>query len=134
MSLPVESPIIADAVYADEAKRTERPPMPPGCRRSRPEAIPGGALVWDHHAAGDQTGQLRECQRGYRTNRAIRSGLQQDQGPIPMERNGRLNPGEAAATLLVDLRDAIPGRSPGSPSPAEPGCGDEQLDAGGSPG
>ena len=40
-----------------------------------------------------------------RQGRAVRGGLQQDQGPVQLDREGGLNPGEAPATLLENLRD-----------------------------
>jgi hypothetical protein len=51
-------------------------------------------------------GKLLQRQRTDRQDRAIRGGLQQDQGPVQLDRNGGFNPGEAPATLLANLRDA----------------------------
>ncbi len=61
-------------------------------------------MVWDHHPAGHPERQLLERQGADRQDRAARSGLQQDQGPVQLGRGGCLNPGEAPATLLANLR------------------------------
>jgi len=65
-----------------------------------------GLRLRDHHPAGHPAGQLLQRQGADRKNRAVRGRLQQDQGPVPVDRHGRFNPGEAAATWLADLRDS----------------------------
>jgi putative transposase len=44
-----------------------------------------------------------------RQNRAVRGGLQQDQGAVQLDRHGGLNPEEAPATLLTNLWDGTLG-------------------------
>jgi len=48
---------------------------------------------------------FRAAVRADRQDRAVRGGLQQDQGPVQLDGDGGINPGEAAATLLANLRD-----------------------------
>jgi hypothetical protein len=67
-------------------------------------AQPGGALVWDHHPTRHPSGQLLQRQKADRQDRAVRGGLQQDQSTVQLDSHGRLNPGEAPATLLANLR------------------------------
>ena len=62
-------------------------------------------MVWDHHPAGHKARKLLQRQGAGRQNRAVRGGLQQNQGPVQLDRHGGLNPGEAPATLLANLRD-----------------------------
>jgi hypothetical protein len=69
------------------------------------EATLGGALVRDHHAAGDQAGQLLQRQGADRQDGAVCGGLQQDQDPVQLVRHSGLNPGEAPETLRANLRD-----------------------------
>ena len=68
-----------------------------------------GLWLRDHHPARDPAGQLLQRQGADRQDRAVRGGLQQDQGPVQLDRHSGLNPGEAAATLLTNLRDATLG-------------------------
>ncbi len=65
----------------------------------------GRALVRDHHPAGDPAGQLLQRQGTDRQNRAVRGRLQQEQGPVQLDGDSRLNPGEAPATVLANLLD-----------------------------
>ena len=51
-------------------------------------------------------GQILQLQRIDRQNRAIRDGLQQDLGPVQLDRHSRFNPGEAPVFLYVNLRDS----------------------------
>jgi len=44
-----------------------------------------------------------------RQDRAVRGGLQQDQGPVQRDRHSGFNPGEAPATLLFNLLDGTLG-------------------------
>ncbi len=67
---------------------------------------PGRALVWDHHPARDPTGQLLQRQGADHQNRAVRGRLQQDQGPVQLDRHGGFDPGKAPATLFANLRDS----------------------------
>ena len=62
-------------------------------------------MVRNHHAAREPAGQLLQRQGADRQDRAVRGGLQQDQGPVQLDRHSGLNPGEAAAALLTNLRD-----------------------------
>ena len=64
-----------------------------------------GLRLRDHHPAGDTARQLLQRQRVDRQNRTVCGGLQQEQGPLQLDSDGRLNPGEAPATLLANLRD-----------------------------
>jgi hypothetical protein len=69
-------------------------------------------MVRDHHPACDPAGQLlQRLAEGFceavgadRQDRTVRGGLQQDQGPVQLDCHSGLNPGEATATLLANLR------------------------------
>ena len=50
-------------------------------------------------------GGFRAAVGADRKNRAVRGGLQQDQGAVQLDGHGGLHPGEAPATLLANLRD-----------------------------
>ena len=69
----------------------------------------GGTMVRDHHPAGDPPRQLFKRQGTERQDRAVRGGLQQDQGAVQLDGHGRFNSGEAQATLLANLRDRTQG-------------------------
>jgi len=62
-------------------------------------------VVWDHHPESHSARQLLQRQRADRQNRAVRGGLQQDQGHVQLDRHRGLNPGEAAATVCANFRD-----------------------------
>jgi hypothetical protein len=50
-----------------------------------------------------------QCQGTHRQNRAVRGRLQQDQGAAQLDGDGGVNPGEAPASLLANLRDRTVG-------------------------
>ena len=54
-------------------------------------------------------GGFRAAVGADRQDRAVRGGLQQEQGTVPLDRDGGLNPGEAPATLFANLRDGTLG-------------------------
>jgi len=82
------------------------PPLPrPLHAHLRLLAQSGGALVWDHHATRDPERQFLQRQGADRQDRAVCGGLQQDQGPVQLDRHSGFNPGEAATTLCANLRD-----------------------------
>jgi hypothetical protein len=67
--------------------------------------------------------QLLQRQGADRQARAVRSRLQQDQGPIQMVRHSGLNPGEPPATLCaVTLGQSMNGRSHERRSSRDEGC------------
>ncbi len=63
-------------------------------------------MVQDHQPAGDPTEQLLQRQGADRQDRAVRSGLQNHQGPIQLEGNGGLHPQGAPATLLANIQES----------------------------
>lgn len=65
---------------------------------------PGRALDRDHASEGDLARQLLQRQGTNRQNRAVRNLVEHDQVTVQLVRNGGLDPGEAAATLVTNLR------------------------------